>query len=114
MLSTTELHITRLKATTGVPVTFRSDSVIAVPTVSTARMLGSGGTWIIQPVDDWVILLADLTNDTPPEQGAIIELEDGSIYIVNHPDPNTPHYENFNQLDRPAKAWTIHTYKLKT
>lgn len=114
MLSTTEIHIVRLKASAGIRVTYNAQgetrSIDAVPATSTARLVGSDGSYKEMPVDDWIVLVADLVGLTSePKQGHTISV-DGATYLVNHPDEKTPVYENFNQLDRPAKGWRIHTF----
>ena len=109
-------HIKRLRQTSGVEVEItrgehlHSCFLIAVPSSSTAKVVGEDGSYTVVQVEDWIILRSDWTLYGPaePQRGDKISVG-GCSWLVNHPDENTPVFANFNPLDRPALAWVVHS-----
>lgn len=115
-MSITLSHIARLRKSNSVAVRVvrgaQTCELIAVPAVSKANMVGADGSYTTIEVADWIIVAADwtLTNPATPQKGdKIVVVADGTEYRVAHPDEKTPVFSNFNQLDRPALAWTVHS-----
>lgn len=114
MASITITHIGRLRTRAGISVRItrgeQSCDLIAVPSVSTANMVGDDGSYTTVEVFDWIIVVADwkLTEPATPRKGDKIVVGE-TEYRVAHPDEKTPVFSNFNTLDRPALAWTVHS-----
>ena len=108
-------HVDRLRASCGIPVTVtrggQTCSLVAVPATSNATLSGADGSFNVIEIDDWIIVAAEwtLTNPAYPAKGDRITVDDSTAYLVGHPDIKTPLFQNFNQLDRPALAWTVHS-----
>lgn len=117
-MSETLLHFRRLFAKEGKSITIirgTGDSaaeieIDAVPSQSKATLTGSDGSYQVVIVEDWIVLRSEWTL-TPayPVKGDRIVLEDDTEYRVGHPDAKSTVYTNFNPIDRPALAWTVHT-----
>lgn len=115
MSSSTLRHLARLRARYGVEVRVtrngNSLTLDAVPAKSTAKVVGGDGSFSVLTIDDWLIAVCDWPriDDIPyPLKGDEISVG-GIPYIVTHPDQNTPVFSNFNQLDRPAVVWRVHS-----
>lgn len=115
-MSSTIRHIARLKARHGIAITItrgeQSCQLVAVPGQSKATIVGDNGAFQTVIVSDWLILVSEwtLTGPAEPRKGDKITIDDSeAIYFVAHPDDKTPVFRNFNPLDRPAKAWRVHS-----
>lgn len=117
-MTSTLRHLAKLQRKYGITVDVAHGNVvaslIAVPAKSTAKVVGLDGSFTEYTIDDWIVAVADWPRgwSSPPQKGDLLKLQTGTgvvNYIVTHPDQNTPVFSNFNQLDRPALAWRIHT-----
>lgn len=112
-MSETLAQLKILQRADGVPVTIRRSTqtcdLIAVPSFSKTQLFDGGGSLTEVMVDDWIIVASEWTLDGPPQKGDEIAVDDSAKYLVSHPDNKTPVYSNFNLLDRPAKAWIVHS-----
>lgn len=124
-MSETLQHLALLQASDGIRVTVtrdprnsesldnvRSCSLVAVPSRSTAKLVGDDGSFSVINVEDWLIVCRDWLIEGPsyPIKGDAISIQGSDIqWFVAHPDEKTAIFENFNLLDRPAKAWTVHS-----
>jgi hypothetical protein len=114
--SATLRQLARLRARHGIEVTItrgqQNCTLIAVPAKSTAKVVGSDGSYSVITVEDWLIAADEWDvgedGDQYPQKGDDINAS-GSRYYVTHPDDKTPVFANFNQLDRPAVAWRVHS-----
>ncbi len=112
-MSQTEAHINLLQLTNGVEVTIRRGpqlcKLIAVPAASKTNLVGKDGSFTTITIADWLILVSEFTLEPrQPQKGD--EYSIGSDkYLCGHPDSKQPAFRNFNQLDRPAVAWRVHS-----
>lgn len=106
-------HIKTLQRQHGIPVQIvragRICNLTAVPAMSEANLVGKDGSFTEIKVDDWLVLVSEWTLEGSPQKGDEIRVDTTTRYLVSHPDATKPHFQNFNQLDRPAKAWRIHS-----
>lgn len=115
-MDVTTIHMQTLQGIRGVPVTIRrkaqSCTLVAVPAMSKAQLVGKDGSFSEITVDDWLILVSEWTLQEPahPAKGDELTIDGATErYLIAHPDGAQPAYRNFNQTDRPAKAWRVHS-----
>lgn len=112
---TTLRHMARLKAKAGITVTIsrgnQFSELVAVPAKSDATLIGQDGSVNEIVIDDWLIVVTDwkLTDPPTPQKGDEISIDADNKWLVAHPDATKPAFKNFNQLDRPAAAWRVHS-----
>jgi hypothetical protein len=118
LVSNTLRHFGRLLAKHGIRIVIERDgqscpALSAVPAKSTAKVVGADGSFNVIAVDDWLICVSSFKQFWPqgPQRGDCIRVvgDECAAYLIGHPDANTADYSNFNQLDRPALVWRIHS-----
>lgn len=115
-MNVTEIQYATLRAIRGQAVEIRRGAQLMeltiVPAESESTIAGRNGSYTEVTIADWLILVSEWTIQGPaePQKGDEITIAGTDYqYLVAHPDATKPAFVNFNQLDRPAIAWRVHS-----